>query len=244
MTELTAFEASLARRSRRAAFVSLGGFVIVLLALLAGVLEIQKLEERRQGLQSEIGGLTQERDKLSGEVESLKDTQDSVARKLAANDLVTAREVLVTQKRLPADGRPAGGAERPAPPAETVPVPPAQVIPLSPAEAVRALPASSRATAPGRVFVQIRSREQWAQYESCTRALRSAGFAVPKPELIADRGPARDELRYFHDADAEQARRIAGVVRSVLGREPVTVAIRGYDLVPPRQFELWLAPAQ
>jgi hypothetical protein len=231
MSDLTAFEASLARRSRRAAFVSLGGFVIVLLALLAGVLEIRNLEERREGLQAEIGGLTQERDRLGGEVESLKDTQDSVARKLAANDPATAREVLVAQKSAPVDARPpADAALRPSPHPGVVPAP----------------PASSRTSGspPGRVFVQIRSREQWAQYDSCTKALRSAGFAVPKPEFLPDRGPGRDEVRYFHEADAEQARRIASVVQGVLGREPATVAIRGYDLVPSRQFELWLAPTR
>jgi hypothetical protein len=134
--------------------------------------------------------------------QALRSFLGSVARKLAANDVSTAAQVLAEQVK----------------------------------------PELAKASSGPRVFIQTRSKDQSALYDRCAALLRGAGVVVPKPELVLDKGPARTQLRYFHDADAEEARRLAQLFKGPFSREPTIVAVRGYDLVPPRQFELWLSP--
>lgn len=140
-----------------------------------------------------------------------------------------------------ADGQPgcrplqslaAAPASEAPPPAS--PPPPAMAAPLRP-----------------RVYVHIRDNAQRAQAELISQRLQATDLGdgqraeVPGIERL-DLGPQRQsELRYFRDAEAGEARRIADVLTGAGVRDLAVRKVPGFEnstRVRQRQYELWLAP--
>jgi len=224
---LDKLEASLQRTSRRGAFISLAGFVIVLATLLGAAAVLRKLQAQLSDLEQQIktkramiSDLDRQRESLEAETKQLaaardtartelkkvnqkldysNDTLDRVRLQLAANSPATARQVLAQQKSTDTHTHP-------------------------------------------RLFIEIRSKDQESLYERCAEVLRP-DVEVPGWELVAT-GPASAQMRYFHDEDKGEAENIASKVEGVIGYRPKTLHVGGYDLVPRRHFELWFSPKE
>lgn len=97
----------------------------------------------------------------------------------------------------------------------------------------------------GRVYFQLRSEDQRPSFEACASELLAAGYRVPPAELISDRGPKLASLRYFRPTDGDEAGRLASMLDRCLGILVKVSMFTGkvdFDLVKPRQFEVWLPP--
>jgi len=98
----------------------------------------------------------------------------------------------------------------------------------------------------GRIYFQIRSKDQRAAFQQCARSLLSLGYRVPPVELIPDRGPNKARLLYFRSNDRDEADRLADSLAGCVG-SPVSVTLyegqRDPALIRPRQFEVWFPPA-
>src|SRR5262249_28289448 len=86
-----------------------------------------------------------------------------------------------------------------------------------------------------RLFIEIRSKDQVPLYERCAEVLRP-DVEVPPWELVAA-GPPSAQMRYFHPEDKDEAEKIASKAEGVIGYQPKTLLVRGYDLVPRRHLE-------
>ncbi|WP_430418672.1 hypothetical protein [Phenylobacterium sp.] len=92
-----------------------------------------------------------------------------------------------------------------------------------------------------RVYFQVRSAGQAEVYRRCASVLRAGGARVPPYEVV-QRGPAQNEVRYFHQDEATEAEQLAQTVRACLGG-PVRLSYVGaYANVNALHFEVWLAP--
>lgn len=73
--------------------------------------------------------------------------------------------------------------------------------------------------------------------------LSSAGIAADPPRILNDdtRPTKTNEIRYFHREDQQEALRIAGLVRDVLGVELPDVKFFEDDRALPQYIEIWIA---
>jgi hypothetical protein len=94
-----------------------------------------------------------------------------------------------------------------------------------------------------RIFIHIRSKGQLPIAAEIAEKFRIKGYAVPKAEILVDKGPAHTEIRYFHQTANEHSDATA-LAREV-GDDARVRFVPGYEdspLVKPQQFEVWLAP--
>lgn len=211
----------LGRRSRQAAVISLIGFLLVIAAIGFSIWQIGKLEARKDALAAQTAELETTVAKLDKDIQAKRETLDRISRQVASGDVKAVERTLVQQAAAPAvvaaaPGKPAGETAAP--------------------------------TAPRlekRVYFQIRSRDQTRQYQACGRVLRDAGYRVPLPEYVPDRGPPKIEVRYFREEETAEAKTVVMLLGKCV-RGPVQLnLIGGYrdsPLVKPMQFEVWFAP--
>ena len=97
-----------------------------------------------------------------------------------------------------------------------------------------------------RIFIHVRSREHLDKITQITHELKTAGFDVPKAEILVDKGPKFTEVRFFHKTELEEATGIARILNKELKQSDVKPKyIPGYEsskLVRPRQYEIWFGP--
>lgn len=217
----------LGRRSRQAAIISLVGVLLVLATIGYSIWQIGRLEERKATLTLQKETLQRTNDQLDKDIQAKRETLDRISRQIASGDVKAAEKTLVQQAAAPPTpviARPAQGA-RPGAAAVVV--------------------ASAPPIAEKRVYFQIRSRDQTRQYQACGRVLRDAGYKVPLPEYVPDRGPPRIEVRYFREEEAAEAKAVAGLLGKCVRGAVQLNLIGGYrdsPLVKPMQFEVWFAP--
>lgn len=103
------------------------------------------------------------------------------------------------------------------------------------------VPIPAKELAP-RVYVQISSEVQRAQARRLQDILTDLGYTVPPFEIVGQKSPARNEVRFIYPEDQSQAERLAAYLRRV--NFPVTVrqiATPHTGDAHPRHFELWFA---
>lgn len=213
----------LGRRSRTAAIISLVGFLLVLAAIGFSIWQIGELEARKRTLDAETKALEARVAVLNKDIAAKRETLDRISRQVAAGDVAAVEKTLVQQATASA------------------------LVPLIPIGAPKTDAPRAAATDLRRVYFQIRSREQRARYRACARMLVADGWKVPPVELVPDRGPSVNQVRYFRADEADQAQALAlSLGKCVNGRASV-ILVGGYKespLVKPQQFEVWFAPGQ
>lgn len=103
-------------------------------------------------------------------------------------------------------------------------------------------PASSTTGISPRVYVHIAKEEQREAANGIADALKATAVAVPGVELKG-MGPKVTELRYFKQAERDEAEHIAATIRT-LRPDAVARYVGGYENsndIRPRHFELWMA---
>jgi hypothetical protein len=94
-----------------------------------------------------------------------------------------------------------------------------------------------------RVFIHIRSASQRAKAAEIATTLRSQGYIVPGVQILVDQGPTETQVRYFHDADKDEAAKIAATLTASGVADPQTEYVSHYPNVRSRQYEIWFSPA-
>jgi len=92
-----------------------------------------------------------------------------------------------------------------------------------------------------RVYIHIQDERQRDGARKTEKLLERNGFIVPGIELVSKAKLVRNELRYFREAEKEEAAAIVIVLRQQLDIGGPT-AIKGFENSPyirPRHFELW-----
>jgi len=220
-------EASLARTSRRGALISLAGFVIVLVALLGGGAALRKVQAQLSSLEVQRSSLEQAIETKRAKITELnRDTE----RLQAETEQLTKARDNARQELASKD--------------DTLDRVALQLAANSPATAreVLAQQKSTDTHTHQRLFIEIRSKDQVPLYERCAELLRP-DVEVPPWELVTT-GPASAQMRYFHAEDKDEAEKIASKVEGVIGYQPKTLLVRGYDLVPRLHLELWFSPKE
>ena len=96
--------------------------------------------------------------------------------------------------------------------------------------------------APPRVYIQISSEVQRAQARHLQDTLTDLGYTVPPYEIVGQKSPAKNEVRFIYADDQAQAERLAADLRKA--DFPVDVKQIAAPHTPDvgfRHFELWFA---
>lgn len=205
---------ALAKNSKRAAFYSIIGGAIVLAALVGSAWQVTHLQKQRGALEKDI-------EKRRTEIVQLQKTKDDLlgdivdikAASTRANLQIERGEITQAQATLQAS--------------VAAPIPS-----VSAAEVAR--------VSVGRIYFQVRSDAQYAQFKTCAPVLVSAGYKVPGAERV-DIGPKRTELRYFHTEEQAAAQKLQGELQACLG-QPVALSYAKYPGINPLHFEVWMGP--
>jgi hypothetical protein len=92
------------------------------------------------------------------------------------------------------------------------------------------------------VYVHVRSEAQRAWAEQLVQPLATRGVRVTGIRVVSA-GPREANLRFFRAREANEAARVARVLREVGLPHPTVKRVRGLEKrSTPRQYELWLAP--
>jgi hypothetical protein len=205
---------ALARSSRRAAVYSVVGGVIVVAALVGSAWQVAHLQTQRGALKTEIVQLEKKKTEL-------QKTRDDLLR-----DILALREANTQASRQIKRG-------------ETV-----QAQATLQASVAAPIPSVSAAevarVSVGRIYFQVRSDAQYAQFKTCAPALVSAGYKVPGAERMTI-GPKRTELRYFHAEEQAVAQKLQGELQTCLGQS-VALSYAKYPGINPLHFEVWMGP--
>jgi len=94
-----------------------------------------------------------------------------------------------------------------------------------------------------RVFIHIRSASQRAKAAQIATTLRGQGYIVPGVQILVDQGPTATQVRYFHDADKDEAAKIAAALSANGVSNPQTEYVTNYPNIRSRQYEIWFNPA-
>ena len=96
--------------------------------------------------------------------------------------------------------------------------------------------------APPRVYIQIASEAQRRQALILAGMLTELGYEAPPAEIVGQRSPSQNQLRYIYRDDQSQAETLAIQLKQAGISVVVTQIPAGTSKdVRPRQFELWLA---
>jgi hypothetical protein len=205
---------TLAQNSRRAAIGSLVGGVIVVAALIGSAWQVAQLQTLRGDLEADI-------DKHQTEIVQLEKKKDALLR-----DILALREANTQASRQIKRGETVQ-AQATLQASVAAPIPS-----VSPAELAR--------VSVGRIYFQVRSDAQYAQFKTCAPALVSAGYKVPGAERMTI-GPKRTELRYFHAEEQAVAQKLQGELQTCLGQS-VALSYAKYPGINPLHFEVWMGP--
>jgi hypothetical protein len=95
----------------------------------------------------------------------------------------------------------------------------------------------------GIVYMQIRNEEQRVEAKAIQQVLIDQGFRVPEIESLTT-GPSATEVRYFDDRVAEEAVKIADLIKSAGVKEVTAKLIPDYHHAKRRKqiFEIWFSP--
>jgi hypothetical protein len=101
---------------------------------------------------------------------------------------------------------------------------------------------------PPRVYIQIAGDQQRGRADKIANALRSSGFTVPAYEVVGDRAPKNNQLRYYKSLDDTQSSASTGDLDRALqkikeadGPSWTSVQLRRSSSVRPGHFEIWFA---
>jgi energy-coupling factor transporter ATP-binding protein EcfA2 len=93
-----------------------------------------------------------------------------------------------------------------------------------------------------RVYLQYAAESQLHLAKRIQASLATAGYTAPGVENVGAKAPAHTQVRYFRDSDLWHAQKIADLVgKLVYGSVTLAPLPNQQDLVPPGQFEIWLA---
>ncbi len=118
------------------------------------------------------------------------------------------------------------------------------VTSLKTAAARDPVPLKAACPAGARVYPQVGDDADVAAVEPLAKALRAAGYLVPKTEVVAAaKVPQALELRYFRAADSDLAVAAAAALGSAGQTGAAVKYVRGYEdstSLRPCHFEIWL----
>jgi len=100
-------------------------------------------------------------------------------------------------------------------------------------------------TIAARVYFQIWNDEQRLLADKLKAALVTLKYAVPRYERLSVGPTDASELRYFRDAEKDEAQHIVQTLKQAGLGDVVLKKIPGYENstnIRPRHFELWLSP--
>jgi hypothetical protein len=95
--------------------------------------------------------------------------------------------------------------------------------------------------------MQIASKEQRPRADKIAAALRGIGFTVPAYEVVGDRAPRKNQLRYYKsldDADSSSKSSLDETLRKIKEADGVNwsiVPLQPSSSVRPGHFEIWFA---
>ena len=99
---------------------------------------------------------------------------------------------------------------------------------------------------PPRVYFQLANENQRERADKLAGALRSAGFTVPAYQIVGDRVPGRNELRWYQPADEADLSSVAAnrdkalqKCREVDGANWISKEVKTSSSARPNHFELW-----
>jgi len=90
-----------------------------------------------------------------------------------------------------------------------------------------------------RIYIHIFNVAQRKVAQKYSRILENANFFVPRIQKVST-GPQTIELRYFHETEANEAKRIVDLLQDN-GLEVIEKYISGYENIQARHFELWFS---
>lgn len=101
---------------------------------------------------------------------------------------------------------------------------------------------------PPRVYIQIAGKGQAARADKIAAALRSVGFTVPAYEVVGDRAPGNNQLRYYRSLDeaetapdTENLDKALQKIKEADGPNWSKVRLNPSRSVRPGHFEIWFA---
>lgn len=93
-----------------------------------------------------------------------------------------------------------------------------------------------------RVYIHISNEGQREAATQARNALQQAGDLVPGIQNVGAKSPAKMELRYFLQADAEGAKQVASTLKQAgISVEPKFIPGFSDNNIRPLHFELWFA---
>ena len=92
------------------------------------------------------------------------------------------------------------------------------------------------------VYIHIRDESQSATAREYAVLLRKLGADVSDVEIIVADGPRRNQLRYFHSGDRQEAATLARGLNGGTELQLLDLSKEYGSSVPVRRYELWLAP--
>lgn len=109
----------------------------------------------------------------------------------------------------------------------------------------KALDAIAQSIAAPRIYVQSVRGQNEDLAKVAQTLLQKNGYTVPGIELVgADNAPSHSQVRFFHNEDATEASRIAGLLKPIMPDSVYATATANPNgVVPSGQFEVWLASA-
>jgi hypothetical protein len=106
--------------------------------------------------------------------------------------------------------------------------------------AIASIQASVRDIKAKRIYLQYAGKEQLGLAQTLQSNLKAQGFFVPGYEDVGNKAPSRTQVRYFYPADKPEAEYIASLLL-VAGPVDTQLTPNPKKVVPPGQFEVWLA---
>jgi len=98
---------------------------------------------------------------------------------------------------------------------------------------------------PPRVYFQLANENQRARADKIAGALRGAGFTIPAYQIVGDRAPVRNELRWYQPADEADLSSVSAnrdkalqTCREVDGTNWIAKEVRTTS-TRPNHYELW-----
>ncbi|MGH9664457.1 MAG: tetratricopeptide repeat protein, partial [Bryobacteraceae bacterium] len=95
---------------------------------------------------------------------------------------------------------------------------------------------------PPRVYIQISSEVQRPQARRLQDVLTDLGYTAPPLEIVGQKSPAQNEVRFVHPEDQAQAEKLAAdLLKANFGAVVRQIAAAKTGDARPRHFELWFA---
>jgi hypothetical protein len=120
-----------------------------------------------------------------------------------------------------------------------------QVKTQIPNASLQALQASVSRVQANRVYLQYGESTELDLVKGLQEQLRKLGYAVPGYEAVGNKSPAQTQVRYFRPTDKDGGQKIADALGTLINGPIVLQPIADpKSVVPPGQYEIWLAPTE